>query len=279
MSRRHIQPISVQSILTKPSGFMRDFDYTVTPYVGCVFGCSYCYVPTLSPFRREAASWGFALKPKENAAELLLHAAQKGKVTGRRIYLSPTTDPYVPQERVHRITRQLLEVFCEYPPKLLVIQTRSPLVLHRDLDLLIRLGQRVVVAVTISTNRDAVRKIFEPRCPPIEARVRILQELHAQGIRTQASLAPLLPCDPIALGELVGGHCDWVVAQALKVGGPGARTFGPALELLRQYGYEEWLRGGMVVQQALAALQARFAPRYGEGKDGFSLHFLQEYAE
>jgi DNA repair photolyase len=274
----NVQPVTARSILTAPSGFMRDYDYTITPYVGCVLGCSYCYVPTLSHFRREASSWGFALKPKENAPDLLLRAAQRGKLTGRRIYLSPNTDPYVPQEREHRITRRLLEVFCDYPPRLLVIQTRSPLVADRDLDLLARLGDRVVVAVSIPTNRDAVRKIFEPRCPPIEARARALRQLHAQGIRTQASIAPLLPCDPVALGDLVDGQCDWVVAQALKLGGSGARTFGLALELLKEHGYEEWLQGGTAAHQALAALRARFAPRYGEGRDGFSLSFLQESA-
>jgi uncharacterized Fe-S cluster-containing radical SAM superfamily protein len=253
---------------------MRGYDYTITPYVGCAFGCTYCYVPTLYQFRREAASWGFSLRPKENAPALLLQAARKGRVAGRRIYLSPNTDPYVPQEREYRITRRLLEIFCDYPPGLLVLQTRSPLMAERDLDLLARLGQRVVVALTIPTDRDAVRTIFEPRCPPIAARVRALQALHAQGIPTQASIAPLLPCDPPALADLLDGRCDWVVAQALKLGGPGARTFAPALALVRQHGYEAWLHGGAAAQQALALLRARFAPRYGEGQDGFDLAFL-----
>jgi hypothetical protein len=82
----------------------------------------------------------------------------------------------------------------------------------------------------------------------------------------------------VALGDLVDGQYEWVVAQALKLGGSGARTFGPALELLKRHGYEEWLQGGTAVQHALAALRARFAPCYGEGQDGFSLSFLQESA-
>ena len=31
------------SILTLTSGFMKDYDYSLNPYSGCSFGCTYCY--------------------------------------------------------------------------------------------------------------------------------------------------------------------------------------------------------------------------------------------
>lgn len=262
------------SILTPASGYISaGYDYTMSPYVGCTFGCRYCYVPSLPYFSEAARSWGLALKVKRNAPELLRRAGRAGKLVEKRVFLSPTTDPYVGQERRFRITRQLLEVICDYPPALLVIQTRSPIVVE-DLGLLTRLRERLVVAMSITTDRDDVRSVFESRCSSIRRRVEALEELHAHGIRTQASLAPLLPCDPLALAELVAPHCDWVVVQALKVGA-GARTWGPARALLAEHGWEGWLAGGADVQQAMTCLREFFGERYHEARDGFALRWVQ----
>ncbi len=176
------------------------------------------------------------------------------------------------QEKQHGITHQLLEVMCDYPPELLVVQTRSPLV-TRDIELLERLGDRVVVAMTIPTNREDVRQAFEFRSPRIANRISALAELRASGIRTQASLAPLLPCDTDALAGIVAPHCDWVVAQALKLPGHGARTWEPALATLKERGWEGWVQGGVDVQAALETLRAYFGARYHEGREGFNLEW------
>lgn len=267
-----IMEIEARSILSPASGYIGAYDYTLTPYRGCTFGCSYCYVPTLVYHRAQAASWGFALTVKKNAAELLLRQARRGGLVGKRIFCSPNTDPYLPQERQFGLTRRLLEIFCEYPPGLLMIQTRSPLV-ARDLDLLVQLRDRVVVGISITTNRDDVRRVFEPRCPSIRARVSTLAQLHGSGIRTQASLAPLLPCHPDALADLVDAHCDWVVVQALKTG-QGARTWAPALRHVEQQGWDGWLQGRQDIERAMRTLRDRFGPRYHESQEGFSLGWI-----
>src|SRR4051812_20483025 len=94
------------SILSPASGYIGAYDYTLSPYRGCSFGCSYCYVPTLVHHRRLAPTWGETVAAKTNAPELLLKAAQRGAVAGARIFCSPNTDPYVPQERALRLTRR-----------------------------------------------------------------------------------------------------------------------------------------------------------------------------
>lgn len=38
-----VELVDARSILTKASGFMKEYDFTLNPYSGCSFGCTYCY--------------------------------------------------------------------------------------------------------------------------------------------------------------------------------------------------------------------------------------------
>src|SRR6185369_16990139 len=52
-----------------------------------------------------------------------------------KIYMSSSTDPYIPQEYSLGLTRLLLEEMIERPPDVLVIQTHALLV-RRDLEII-----------------------------------------------------------------------------------------------------------------------------------------------
>jgi DNA repair photolyase len=268
-----VRTTRAKSILSPASGYIGDHDFTLSPYVNCPHACAYCYVPTLVHHRRLAAIWGQEVTAKENAADLLERDARRGKVAGKRIYMSPNVDPYVPQERRFRITRGILEVFTRYPPGLLVIQTRSHLVLD-DIELIERLREHVVVAISVTTHDERMRVLFERSCPPIARRVEALATLHAAGVRTQASVAPLLPSDPDRLARLLGPHVDWVSVQPFHARGPGARTWAPALAIIRERGWEGWLESGPDAHRAMARLRELFGLRYHEGRDGFGLPWL-----
>src|SRR6266508_4878428 len=43
IGRSNVAYIQTKSILTESSGFMSEYDYTLNPYSGCTFGCTYCY--------------------------------------------------------------------------------------------------------------------------------------------------------------------------------------------------------------------------------------------
>ena len=60
----------VRSILTQSSGFIDAFDYTLNPYSGYTFGCSYCYAAAFVRDQGRRVRWGQWMRVKENALEL-----------------------------------------------------------------------------------------------------------------------------------------------------------------------------------------------------------------
>lgn len=184
-----VRQVTARTILTPANGRLAGYDFSLNPYVGCGFGCSYCYAAFFVPDERRALEWGRWVDVKANARELLRRS--KG-LAGARVYVGSVTDPYQPLERETGLTRSLLEFMVELRPQpRLVIQTRSDLPL-RDLDLLRRFDH-LRVNVSVTTDDDEVRKRFEPACLSIYRRLEGLRKLKAAGLRTSACLSPLLP--------------------------------------------------------------------------------------
>lgn len=182
--------IESRSIFSPATGFIRrgGFDFTCNPYVGCTFGCTYCYAAFLPQNRRPVEDWGKWLTAKSNAAALANRQARK--VAGAAVYMSSVTDPYLPAERSLRLTRGILEALLPHQPRL-VIQTRGPLVV-RDIDVL---GQFAALRVNFSipTDSEEVRKLFEPKAPPLEERWLAARELKASGVPVGLCVTPTLP--------------------------------------------------------------------------------------
>ena len=47
-----------RDILTKTTGFMSTYDFTLNPYSGCSFGCSYCYAAFFTRDQAQQDNWG-----------------------------------------------------------------------------------------------------------------------------------------------------------------------------------------------------------------------------
>jgi DNA repair photolyase len=177
------------AILNKGAGLLRWVDYSLNPYVGCQFGCSYCYAAFFQPDEAKVAAWGKWVEVKENALDLVRRARNLG---GKLILIGSATDPYQPIEAKLGLTRSILEHLATLRPQPTpMIITRSPLA-ERDADVFLRF-ERLRVNVTVTTDDDEVRRAFEPGCPSIERRVEALGTLAAQGVFVGAGLSPLLP--------------------------------------------------------------------------------------
>jgi len=196
------------------------YDYTVNPYVGCQHACSYCYARFMKRFTGHTEPWGDFVDVKINAPDLLRVETRKKRKGS--VWISGVCDPYQPLEAKYRLTRKCLEILVQddWP---VVIQTRSPLVL-RDLDILKR-GESVEAGLSITSANDEVRRVFEPHAPSITERVRAVDELHRNGIRTYVMIAPMLPeaeglvkilegkVDYVILDRMNYHHADWIYAK------------------------------------------------------------------
>ena len=201
------------------------YPYALNPYVGCQHGCSYCYARFMKRFTGHREPWGDFVDVKINAPGLL--EKEIGKKKPGEVWVSGVCDPYQPLEARYRLTRRCLEIlFREDWP--VVIQTRSPLVL-RDLDLF-RTAKHLAVGLSIPTADDAVRRIFEAHAPPIGERLRALEELHRQGIRTYVMIAPLLP-EAEKLVGLVAGQVEYLIVDRMN--------YHYADRVYAEYGWQE----------------------------------------
>jgi DNA repair photolyase len=209
-----------RSILNGPEVTKMGF-WSINPYVGCAFGCAYCYARYTHRYVMERAvaadtlDTGTAddvarLPPwlaferhivvKRNAPTVLRrtlrHGSEKHRklIEGETIVIGTATDPYQPAERRFRVTRGLLEALAEHPGLSIVLITKSPLI-TRDIDLLVRLERHSSVSVHLSLitlDRQLARRL-EPRAPTPEARLRALERLREAGIDAGINCMPVLP--------------------------------------------------------------------------------------
>jgi DNA repair photolyase len=224
-----------RSIFSPATGYIRrgGFEWTCNPYLGCSFGCTYCYAAFLPQNRRPLADWGRWFQAKSNAVELAEKHAHK--LAGQAVYLSSVTDPYLPAERGLKLTRGILEAMLPHQPRLLV-QTRGPLV-ARDFDLLKRF-KAVRINMSIPTDSEEVRKAFEPKAPPLERRWQSIAAARAAGLSVGICVTPMLPlAHPTEfIGRLSAFQPDVLVVQDFQFsnGGFGASTGEPARRLLKE---------------------------------------------
>ncbi len=233
-----MEQINARSIFSPATGFIRrgGFDWTCNPYVGCSFGCVYCYAMFLPQNRRPVQEWGRWVQAKANAVELARRQAPR--LAGQAVYLSSVTDPYLPMERSLQLTRGILELIGPYQPRL-VVQTRGPLV-QRDVGVLKRFTS-VRVNVSIPTDSEDVRLAFEPKAPRLSERWEAVRNLRQAGVPVGLCVTPTLPlANPDAFAEkLAGFEAAAIVTQEFHDSGGrfGADTRPAARQLALQSGW------------------------------------------
>jgi DNA repair photolyase len=239
--------VPVRSVLNSPAATHMPF-WSLNPYVGCEFGCTYCYARDTHRYMVERMGGKVETLPaweaferriivKPGAAEVLIRTLEPRKLAGSSLVIGTATDPYQPAERKYRLTRRVLEALLAYRGLRIGLISKSPLV-TRDIDVLQSLSERheVSVNVSLATLDPRLARRLELRSPVPAARLRALAKLTRAGIRAGLLIAPIVPCvtdGRAALDSLfraareAGAH--YVVGAALRLGPAARHRFLPHL--------------------------------------------------
>lgn len=273
-ARRYIEQ-DVSRALTPTGGFLSGFAFSLNPYIGCAFGgsggCPFCYVRALPVARADDGPWGSWVIAKRNLPERLeremSELARRSRLAQTTIFMSSATDPYQGMERRMKLTRAALEIMTRHAPRRLLLQTRSPMV-ERDIDLLRRLGDHVIVSLTLETDDEEVRRKLTPTSPTVARRLVAARRLRAAGIYVQLAIAPMMPNHPDRFAELAAASADRVIVDTYLdgdgSGGRRSRALGIP-ELYKRLGYEGWFEAG-----AHTSLVNAMTARLGKEKVLFS---------
>src|SRR6266581_2893235 len=218
--------LTPKSILNSPQQTGVDF-WSLNPYVGCEFGCTYCYARYAhryvverahdagklddAEFRDFRGPYGWeAFEKRVFVKEGILAALDRDLQrffrtairpygdTANTIVIGTATDPYQPAERTYKLTRAVLERLARYEGLSVGIITKSPLV-ARDADILRRLAEHNDIEILISLITVDVELIraFEVRSPrPVGTWKRSSGRpgRRGPGSSTRARCACIPPC-------------------------------------------------------------------------------------
>jgi DNA repair photolyase len=253
--------IGARTVLNSPASTHMGF-WSINPYVGCEFGCTYCYARDTHRYALERAedrtrgkAWpepsevaaDQRLPPwlafekqilvKTDIAQRLARTLDPAKLGGDCLVIGTATDPYQPAERRYRLTRSILEVLAGYHGLRVEIISKSPLV-TRDIDVLQRLSHRneISVNVSLATLDPRLARRLELRSPIPSARIRGLQRLSSAGVDAGLLIAPIVPGitdDREGLSRLMAAAKEagarYVIGSALRLGPAARHRFLPHL--------------------------------------------------
>ncbi len=223
----YYQEIQARSVLNRVKAMM-PMAWTINPYRGCRHACVYCYArPSHTYYGLNAgADFHTQIFVKINAAAVLRQELARPSWKHESICLGSATDPYQPAERRYRLTRQILQVLCNFANPVEII-TKSHLVVD-DLDILSELNRRtqgrVAVNMSLTTLDEAKARQIDPGAPSPRKRLEALAKLTAAGIKTRLFIMPILPGitdNPVELEELVKAAAETgvrtIAADTLRI--------------------------------------------------------------
>lgn len=277
----------IGNILTRTTGYLETVcSHSMQPYRGCSLGFSLCGVGCYVRHNRyltRGQEWGGFLEARENASEsYLLNFRREKSWAGRTrgafsVFLSSSTEPFLPQESRLGITASLLDAMCDSPPDVLIVQTHSHLVLEQigRLEALRgRCGLRV--HISIETDREKL-----PGLPPpfssVDSRFEAARRLHEAGIETVITVSPVLPVrDEDGFFSRIAECADAVVLDHF-IGGDGS----PGGSRTRRTSLPERMEAiepgccELSYRDRLIEVARRWLPgRVGVGIDGFAGRYL-----
>jgi len=159
---------------------------TINITEGCAHGCSYCYTQGYSGFPGANRVVLF-----DNTAELVRHELARKRRRPRRVYFSPSSDPFQPVPEVQNVTFDTMSALLDRGIEVAFLTKGA--VGDRFLALFAGCGARVFAQVGITTLAEGLTRAVEPRAASAAERLRTIEGLMQARVVTRARLDPLVP--------------------------------------------------------------------------------------
>ncbi len=252
------------------------FDYSLNPYRGCEHGCIYCYARPSHEYLGFSAGLDFETKivVKKDAPELLAKEFRKPSWTPQVIALAGNTDPYQPLERTLKLTRRCLQVMAAYRNPVSIITKNYTVA--RDVDVLGEMAARNLVSVNVSitTLRNDLVQVMEPRTARPARRLRAIEKLAEAGVPVRVLVAPVIP--GLTDEELPGILKAAADAGAQHAGYVLLRLPGPVKDL-----FVQWLKDEIPdrADRVLNRLEELRGPSLNDPRFGHRMRGEGQWAE
>jgi DNA repair photolyase len=152
----------------------------------------------------------------------LMRLSSQGVLRSSTIYFGVATDPFLPFEAKFDASMKFLELFKRYTPGMLIIQTRSPLLVIA-MPVLTRLGAHCAVTLGVETNLEESARKYTPGLPRVEERLKMATALRRFGIEVNIQVGPVLPygdwrADAGRFADLLVEHADGIHVSSITDG-------------------------------------------------------------
>lgn len=186
--------VECKSALNKIKNPKYHFSHTLNIYRGCIHKCPYCYARYTHWYLGydEIDDFMNTVFIKTNVNTLLEKELSKASWKNHLVDMGTACDSYQPIERKYKLSRKALKLFAKYRTPV-VFSTKSPIV-TRDVDVLKELNERAfgMVAVTLTTTDESIRKIMEPHASSVNHRINTIKTLKENGIKTGIHILPIM---------------------------------------------------------------------------------------
>ncbi|MFC2013754.1 radical SAM protein [Chloroflexota bacterium] len=175
-------------VIYEPRGRAGEYaPLAVNLYRGCGHGCIYCYAPEATFIDQTEF---IKATPRQGIIKKLDKDAPQAALDGHRgnVLLCFTCDPYQPINELHGLTRQAITILRRNGFYVTIL-TKGGKRAERDFDLL-RPGDEFATTLTFLDEQKSLR--WEPGAAPPEERIESLRKAHELGIKTWASLEPVI---------------------------------------------------------------------------------------
>ena len=194
----------------EPSGAAREYSPLALNYInGCDHGCVYCYVPKLMKrFRSDYVHSDVYIKEEKTLLKEVEASAKKHRNSPKQVFLSFLTDPYSHFNKQTKLTRRVLEILLHYQIPVSILSKGGFNILD-DLDIIKKFGDNIQIggSLTFTSKQDSIK--WEKNSSEPEERFMTLEILHGEGVRTWASMEPVIfPEQSLEIMELTKDYVD-----------------------------------------------------------------------